>query len=178
MLEQFSILIGGNAGDGIDSAGLILARILNQFGFRIYIYRDYPSLIRGGHTFSIIRVSRKKIAAHSNRIDFLLALQQDCIDLHKDKICEQTVIIYNSDLVKNDSLPLQCKLLPVPLENIIKEEKAAPVTRNACMIGVFCKALGITKNVIEYIFKKNKVPDLDVNIRLAFRGFESVECLK
>jgi len=178
MLEQFSILIGGNAGDGIDSAGLVLARILTQFGFHIYVYRDYPSLIRGGHTFSIIRVSRKKIAAHSNRIDFLLALQQDCIDLHKDKIWEQTGIIYNSDLIKNDSLPLQCKLIPVPLENIIKEEKAMPVIRNACMIGAFCKALGISKNVIEYVFKKSKIPDIEMNILIASLGFESAGVFK
>ena len=61
-MDDFSILIGGKAGFGIDKSGLIIGRIFNQLGYRIYIYRDYPSLIRGGHTFSIIRVSKNKIA--------------------------------------------------------------------------------------------------------------------
>jgi 2-oxoglutarate ferredoxin oxidoreductase subunit alpha len=42
-------LIGGKAGFGIDKAGSILGSILNRLNRRIYIYRDYPSLIRGGH---------------------------------------------------------------------------------------------------------------------------------
>lgn len=59
-MEDFSVLIGGKAGFGIDRSGIVIGRILNKLCYRLYIYRDYPSLIRGGHTFSIIRASKKK----------------------------------------------------------------------------------------------------------------------
>ena len=62
-MKEMSILIGGKAGDGIRQAGHTLARLLNRIGYRIFFYDDYPSLIRGGHNFSIIRASKKKIEA-------------------------------------------------------------------------------------------------------------------
>ena len=57
MSKDFSILIGGEAGQGSRMAGLIIAKIFNQLGYRIYIYEDYGSLIRGGHNFSQIRAA-------------------------------------------------------------------------------------------------------------------------
>ena len=38
-MNEFSILIGGKAGDGIDKAGAIIARIFNRLGFRLYLIR-------------------------------------------------------------------------------------------------------------------------------------------
>ena len=52
-MQDFSILIGGSAGFGVDKSALVLGDLLNQSGYHVYIYHDYPSLIRGGHTFSI-----------------------------------------------------------------------------------------------------------------------------
>ena len=47
-MNDFSVLIGGKAGFGIDKASLVIAGIINRIGYRLYIYRDYPSIIRGG----------------------------------------------------------------------------------------------------------------------------------
>ena len=57
---SFSVLVGGKAGAGIDRSGTILGKLLNRLGYRIFIYRDYPSIIRGGHTFSIIRAEKDR----------------------------------------------------------------------------------------------------------------------
>ena len=59
MSKDFSILIGGEAGQGSRMAGLIIAKFFNQLGYRIYIYEDYQSLIRGGHNFSQIEHRKK-----------------------------------------------------------------------------------------------------------------------
>ncbi|MEK6731997.1 MAG: 2-oxoacid:acceptor oxidoreductase family protein, partial [Candidatus Omnitrophota bacterium] len=96
-MDNLSILIAGRAGDGIDKSSLIIGRILGQLGYNIYIYRDYPSIIRGGHTFSIIRCSVDKIAAHSDKVDVLIALNQDSIDFHKSRLTGgKSLIIYDS----------------------------------------------------------------------------------
>ncbi|MEM2602426.1 MAG: 2-oxoacid:acceptor oxidoreductase family protein, partial [Candidatus Bathyarchaeia archaeon] len=50
-MGEFSILIGGQAGDGIKQAGNAIARVFNRLGYWIFVYEDYPSLIRGGHNF-------------------------------------------------------------------------------------------------------------------------------
>jgi 2-oxoglutarate ferredoxin oxidoreductase subunit alpha len=174
-MDDFSILIGGKAGDGIDKAGLIIARILNQLGYRLYIYRDYPSIIRGGHTFSIIRASKNKIAAHLNKVDFLLALNQDSVDFHKDKFKETTFVIYDSDLVKSESLPAGRQALGLPLGKIIKEEDAPAVMRNSCIIGGFCKAIGLKWDILERVFKKNIHKEIDLNLKVALRAYNQAK---
>ncbi|MEK6714937.1 MAG: 2-oxoacid:acceptor oxidoreductase subunit alpha [Candidatus Omnitrophota bacterium] len=166
-MDEFSILIGGKAGDGINQAGLLIARIFGQLGWHAYIYYDYPSLIRGGHNFSIIRLSKKRISAHTNKINFLLALNQDTVDLHKNKLAQEALVIYNSDLSKAEGIG-------VALEKIVKEENALAIMRNSCAIGSLCKAVNLSWEVLEKVFRKNISKEIDLNLRLARRGYEAV----
>jgi 2-oxoglutarate ferredoxin oxidoreductase subunit alpha len=52
-MSEYSVLIGGQAGDGIRQAGTLIAHLFSFLGYRIYFWDDCPSLIRGGHNFSI-----------------------------------------------------------------------------------------------------------------------------
>lgn len=169
-MDNFSLLIGGKAGFGIDTSGLIIAQILNQLGLRLYVYRDYPSIIRGGHTFAIIRASGEKIASHQKTIDFLLALNQDTVDFHQDKLKEKNTVIYDSDTVKSQGLG-------VPLGAIIKEENAPEIMRNTAMIGAFVKAVGINWEVLERSFRKHIPREIDLNLKVARRGFDAAKQL-
>ena len=168
-MENLSIIIAGKAGDGIDKSSLIIGEILAQLGYRIYIYRDYPSIIRGGHTFSIIRCSRDKIAAHEDMIDVLLALNQDSVDLHKSRLSGKSLVIYDSSTVKSDSGT------GIPIGEIIKEAKALDLMRNSCIIGAMCRSLGVEKNILEKIFRENITKELDLNLKVAFLGFDRTE---
>lgn len=167
-MDNFSVLVGGKAGEGINQAGLIIARLISQLGYHLYIYYDYPSLIRGGHNFSIIRASKERIATHRERIDFLLALNQDTVDFHKDRLKDNSIIIYNSDLVKSEGIGL-------PLTKIIKDEKAPEIMRNSCMIGGFCKAAGIDWNILERVFKKSIPKETEPNLKVAHRGYDEAK---
>ncbi|OGB90697.1 pyruvate ferredoxin oxidoreductase [candidate division WOR-1 bacterium RIFCSPHIGHO2_01_FULL_53_15] len=165
-MSEFSVLIGGQAGYGIDKAGVVLARLFGRLGYRVYIYRDYPSLIRGGHTFSIIRASKVRINAHRNNVDFLLALNQDTVDLHKNKLNKNGVVIFDSAAVKTDGLGL-------PIGGIVKEEGAAEITRNTCLLGAFAKAAGIGWAALEQVLRQNMPKELEINLKVARRGFEA-----
>lgn len=166
-MDEFSILIGGKAGDGINQAGLLIARVFGQLGWYAYIYYDYPSLIRGGHNFSIIRLSKKRNSAHTNKINFLLALNQDAVDLHGNKLADGAMVIYNSDLSKSEGIG-------VALEKIVKEENAPAIMRNSCIIGALCKAVDLSWEVLEKVFRQNISKEIDLNLRLARRGYEAV----
>jgi 2-oxoglutarate ferredoxin oxidoreductase subunit alpha len=167
-MSGFSILIGGKAGYGIDKSSLVIGRLINQLGYRLYIYRDYPSLIRGGHTFSIIRASDKKVAAHFNKVDYLLALNQDTVNFHKNRLKDDSLIIYDSDLVKSEGLGLS-------LSKIIKEEHAPDIMRNSGIIGALCRAIGMQWKVLEDVFSHNFSNDLEINLRIARRGYNEAK---
>ena len=112
-MEDFSTLIGGIAGDGINEAGLTVARLFNRLGYRIYMYYDYPSLIRGGHNFSLVRASRQKIGSHRDQIDVLIALNQETVEKHMDRLKESSFVIYDADKVKVDGVKQKSCGIPV-----------------------------------------------------------------
>lgn len=177
-MKDFSVLIGGKAGFGIDKATLILGHLLNQCGYRIYIYRDYPSLIRGGHTFSIIRAAQTRIATHRDKIDLLLALNRETIDLHQTRLNDGALVIYDSDAVKELVLSGQIRTLGLPIGKIIKEENAHEVMRNTCMIGAFAKAIGIPMETLAKAVTENFPKETELNVKIAERGFATVETVK
>lgn len=170
-MDNFSVLIGGKAGFGIDKSGAIIGRLFNQLGYRIYIYRDYPSVIRGGHTFSIIRASKTRIATHQNKIDFLLALNQETLDLHRAKLNKDCLFIYDSEAVKIN--PVATCGIGIPLGQILKEENASEIMRNTCIIGAFCKAAGIKWEVLDSVLRKEITKEIDLNLKVACRGFDA-----
>ena len=58
------VRIAGANGDGIESSGDLLMRVLNRSGTYVFGYRGYQSVIRGGHVWYQVRVSDKKIFSH------------------------------------------------------------------------------------------------------------------
>lgn len=167
-MNDFSILIGGKAGDGINQSAPLIGHIFNRLGYRVYIYFDYPSLIRGGHNFSIIRLSKKKISTHLDKMDFILALNQDCIDLHRERIKKTTRIIYDSDSVNSAGLAIS-------LGSIVKEEGGEPIMRNSCIIGALCKLCGIKWEILKEVFTRDIPKEMDLNLKIADRGYKQFE---
>ncbi|MGA2774985.1 MAG: 2-oxoacid:acceptor oxidoreductase subunit alpha [Candidatus Omnitrophota bacterium] len=167
-MKEYSILIGGKAGFGIDKAGSIIAGILNKSGYRIYVYREYPSLIRGGHTFSIVRASNQEVTAHRDNVDFILALNQDSVNFHQARIKDKSRIIYDSDSVKSVGTG-------IPLGKIIQEERAPEIMRNSCIIGSFCRAAGIEWDILTETFSKNISKELELNLKVARRGYNAAQ---
>ncbi len=172
-MEDFSTLIGGVAGDGINEAGLTVARLFNRLGYRIYMYYDYPSLIRGGHNYSLVRASKEKIGTHKDQIDVLIALNQETLEKHKSRLLESSFVIYDADKVKVDGV--RQKSSSIPVTQILKETEALPVMKNSCILGGFCKVVGIDWPVLEEVLKKHIPKKLEQNIEVARRGYDQAE---
>lgn len=167
-MKELSLLIGGEAGDGINQAGALLAKLLSRLGYFVYVDFDYPSLIRGGHNFATIRASRGKITSCRNRIDYIIALNQETIILHRGKLKEASKIIYDADKVKSEGTGLA-------LAQMLKEENAKPIMRNSCLVGAFAKSVGIARETLETIIRNDIAKDTEVNIRLALKGYEQAQ---
>ncbi len=54
-LNGMSILIGGDAGQGVESSGAGFTQALARDGLHVFATQDYRSQIRGGHNFCTIR---------------------------------------------------------------------------------------------------------------------------
>lgn len=167
MAVDVSVLIGGKAGDGINSAGIVLAQLLNHHGYHTFMYYDYPSLIRGGHNFALIRGSDRPAGIHRNRADFLLALNQDTLTRHRDKISDNTVIIFNSDTVKREGAGIS-------VAEALKTENAPAIMGNSAIIGAFAGIAGIPWAVVETVFTRHVPKGSGQNLRIARYGYDTV----
>ena len=170
-MDDFSTLIGGIAGDGINEAGVTVARLFNRLGYRIFMYYDYPSLIRGGHNFALVRASGSNIAVQRDRIDVLIALNQETLETHKARLKESSFVIYDADKVKLDGT--KQKGCGLPITSILKEEEAPAVMKNTCILAGFCRVVGMEWAVFEDILKKHIPKKLEQNLRVAKRGYDS-----
>jgi 2-oxoglutarate/2-oxoacid ferredoxin oxidoreductase subunit alpha len=169
-MDNFSTLVGGIAGDGINEAGLTVSRLFSRLGYHIYMYYDYPSLIRGGHNFSIVRASREKVAAHMDRIDVLIALNQETVERHTGRLEDSSFVIYDADKVKLDGITQ--KSCGLPITSILKKATAPAVMKNTCILGGYCKVVGIDWSVLEDVLKKHMPKKLELNLLVARQGYD------
>lgn len=162
------ILIGGQAGQGSAVTSHFIGKIFCNFGYYVFNYRDYPSLIRGGHNFNVLRISDKPVYSHKNNYDIIIALDQKTIDLHQKNLNKDGFILGSKNLKSK-------KLKPVDFEIIIKKIGQQKFLENNALIGVLFKYFGVDKVFLfgqtEKIFKKKAVL---IN-KLIKEGFELAE---
>lgn len=164
-MKEVSVLVGGKAGDGINSAGAMVARLLSHTGYRIYLYFDYPSLIRGGHNYAVVRGAEAATGTCSTKVDFILALDQASLDLHAGAGKPDTAVIFNRDLVKADGQG-------IPVREILSAEQAPAIMGNSAIIGGFAKAAGIGWETLEAVFSAHIPKGTGQNLRVARRAYD------
>jgi 2-oxoglutarate ferredoxin oxidoreductase subunit alpha len=165
MLKDYSILIGGRAGDGIRQTGVSIANLLNELGYWIFVYSDYPSVIRGGHNFSIIRGASEKIIAHEDEIDILIALDQNTITQHLKRLKNDSLIIFDSGVVKAEGLGFD-------LTAMARELKLPPIARNTGMLGVLGAVIGVDFSIIEKVIRNSFNKKVEENIIIASKAYD------
>ena len=74
--DDVSIVLCGEAGQGIQTVEFLLTRILKLAGCNVFATKEYMSRIRGGANSTEIRVSDKRVCALVDRIDILIALNK------------------------------------------------------------------------------------------------------
>ncbi|MDD1659000.1 MAG: 2-oxoacid:acceptor oxidoreductase family protein, partial [Methanomicrobiales archaeon] len=166
---EVSVLIGGKAGEGISSAGQIIAHLLGQLGYHVHMYFDYPSLIKGGHNFAIIRGAQEKIGAVRSRVDLILALDQETLRVHEPRLNDHGVVVYNSDTARYPPG------IGIPIKSILAAEQAPAVMGNSAILGAFARATGIEWPRAEKVLSKSFRKKTDRNLRIARTAYDASE---
>jgi len=159
-ISEYSVLIGGQAGDGIRQAGSLVAHLFSRLGYRIYFWDDYPSVIRGGHNFSIVRASSRRIGAHTSTVDLIVALSQATVEKHQWRLKGGGLVIYDSDSVKAEGLGL-------PLAGIVKEAGGKPIMRNIAALGAVGRVLGLSLPDVRSLIEAEVAKQTELNLKVA-----------
>ncbi|HWG92071.1 MAG TPA: 2-oxoacid:acceptor oxidoreductase subunit alpha [Candidatus Thermoplasmatota archaeon] len=129
--------IGGQQGEGIDTTGDIFARAMVRYGLHIYTTRNFSSRIRGGLTWSDVRVSENPVRAAADSVNYLVALGQEVIDGSLHHLCDGAVILYDSDAFEpklDEEDKKRFLFYGVPMTKIA-EEKGSKIMKNMVALG-------------------------------------------
>jgi 2-oxoglutarate/2-oxoacid ferredoxin oxidoreductase subunit alpha len=167
---MYNILVGGAAGQGIDTTVTILEKLLKKSGYFVFSTRDVMSRVRGGHNFSLIRFGTTEIMSHSDKLDGIIALNDETVLLHKDKLKDEGFILCDSNLQSNDN-----HMIKLDMDKKAKELGNIRVA-GSIAIGAVLKLFGESLEFVHEVFKETvKDTYLDINIKAISLGFESVE---
>ncbi|MCX7913162.1 MAG: 2-oxoacid:acceptor oxidoreductase subunit alpha [Thermodesulfovibrionales bacterium] len=171
---DYTLKIGGEAGQGIQTIGDTLAKVFSRYGFHLFSHQDYESRIRGGHNYYQIRISDRPIGASKRTIDILIAMDKESIYLYEKDLSEIGQIVYDSSVVKEkyDSP----HFLNLPFMNFSMEISKSKIMANSVVMGGVLGMLGmeldILNDLIEDTFKTKGSDVIALNKKAVHKGYE------
>lgn len=165
--DVFTFLIGGKAGQGTKKAGIVAANLFTSLKREVFQMNDYPSLIRGGHNFSVVSTSTKKIFSHYMKTDLLVALDQRSYDIHKNHVKENGLLVYNTDKIKGEGIG-------IPISSEAKKYDNSDLLEGIAGIAVLTAAVGVDKKTLEDIVRVEYQRNYEDNIRFAIAIYDTV----
>lgn len=167
--------IGGPAGYGIMTTGLLMSKLATHIGMKIFDYAEYPSLVQGGHNTYEVVIDPSKAIARIEKVDVLACLTPDTAELHKDRLTKSSIVLHEETDKLTD---IPGKHVAVPVANIIADLKASKIMGNMVMLGASAAVLGSSKEALEATitrqFAKKGDEVINLNISCAQAGYDYV----
>jgi len=143
--EDVSIVLCGEAGQGIQTVEAILVQAVKLGGYNVFSSKEYMSRVRGGENSTQIRVSSKRINAYVDRIDILVAISKGAIDHLKERISENTIIIGDEETLKD---VVRSEVIKIPFLKIAKSIGGL-IYANIIAAGALSRMLNIDKEIFD-----------------------------
>ncbi len=168
------VIVGGAAGQGMDTLAGTLGKLLAHFGFGVLSARDYMSRIRGGHNFSILRAADTTPWAFENRCDLLVCLDETTYLEHIPKLTEDGVFIFDPE---SFAPPGDRRGVEVPMKDLATEAggriMANTVALGACLAVLDLPTTRAEEMLLEAFAHKEGVGEQNIGALRA--GYDAVD---
>jgi 2-oxoglutarate ferredoxin oxidoreductase subunit alpha len=151
-----TIVFSGVAGEGIKSAGKIIAAALLKENNNVFLYDEYPSLIRGGQNCVNITYSPYAVYSQAQEIDILVCLNRQAFDQHKSELKLNSIIIYDPvqvEITREDLEEYSFESVEMPVQKILAEKKLPKIVGNVIFIASTLSLAGVPKKKIRKLIK-------------------------
>ncbi|HTT46108.1 MAG TPA: 2-oxoacid:acceptor oxidoreductase subunit alpha [Thermoplasmata archaeon] len=164
-LNDVSVMIGGQGGDGTLTVSDLLGRYFRKRGLYVYTSRNVLSRIRGGHADASVRGSRDPLAAVKSHVDVLVAFDNEAVEMGKAELAPHGFIIYDSTTF-HIADPHSAGF---PFATMVGGPLGQPIFKNTAAYGALSVLFGFdpveTRAVIEERFKRRGGEALDKNLK-------------
>jgi 2-oxoglutarate ferredoxin oxidoreductase subunit alpha len=179
---DYTIKIGGEAGQGVDTVSGIVAKLLAMAGYSVFVHQDYESRVRGGHNFFQIRFADKPISASRDVIDILVAFDRQSIALHAHELSPQGMVIYDGAALKEKHEGEQ--FLDVPFTDLAVTQGGNKIMANVVAVGALMGMLAMDTGILFDVIRESlqqkgeEVVTSNVNAARAGYDFAGRECVR
>jgi len=169
---DISVRIGGEAGQGIQTVGDLLANVCWKTGLFVTVVNDFESRIRGGNSFVDIRISNRPTSAPSDKVHILATLNKNTLAVARQHISPGGIIMTDAETTEDKGV------LAIPFTKLAVSAGGKLMT-NTVVAGAILGLLGAPSELLEELlqrkFKRKSQEVLDSNIAAATAGFKAVE---
>ncbi len=166
------------------STGEIITKAFNRLGFYVVADREYPSLIKGGHSCFMINISATPIHALSTKVDIMMCMDKPSMEVYSGGLKDGGVLIHGYERplgVKEMIMELEArgvKVIHQMAREIAEECGGNVLMSNMVLIGMFWKTLGLDYGVVaEEVTEKfkNKPKLLEIDLKCLVEGYAKEE---
>jgi 2-oxoglutarate ferredoxin oxidoreductase subunit alpha len=176
MTVDISVLIGGEAGQGIQTVGLLMARTCHMAGLYVMAINDFESRIRGGHSFIQLRISDRPVHGPARKPHMMVALDERTYGLHQPELTEGGLALIPKDHADTMAQHHRCKM--VDFEGLAKKAGSS-ILANTVAAGTCLALLGapfdLFENVLKLTFNQVEEKRLAQNVQAAQYGYAAAE---
>ncbi len=152
METRLNVMVGGEAGQGVQSVGTTLAKTMAHGGLHIFADQDYENRVRGGHNFFRVRVSDSELLALSKGLDILVALNGETADLHRDELKRGGVIIFDREQTGAEARGEG--YFNVPLRKLAEDTVKNRLMTNTVAVGAAIGLCGYDFDILAAVLRK------------------------
>ncbi len=184
-MHRITIKIAGQSGQGVNVLGEILTKAFKRAGLYTFGYREYPSLIKGGHASYQIEIASSPIYSASKNINILLVLNKQSTRWYESEfIKERSSVIFhdiqNPRINHIEAAALKktaTDMIYVPASDLSKEVGGNDLTSNIVTLGTIWRVLGLDKKVLFDVIRAkfaSKPKIVEIDVACAEKGFDYV----
>ncbi len=175
-MSDLIIRIGGEGGEGIISAGDMIAQAATRSGLNVLTFKTFPAEIRGGYAMYQVRFSKDHIMSEGSGSNIFCAFNKEALDKNRADLKPGTVLIYDypdgdiEEEVKIDGV--HC--YPLPMSRIAKKDLEMYRAKNMVALGalsyMFDIALEELKDLLREKFGKKGEQVVATNLKAVDAG--------
>lgn len=176
--------VAGLAGEGIDVTGILFGKLCIRHGLSVFAYREYPSLIRGGHNTHQVHADRDSVTCQFQEVELLIAFNEEGISKHLDELTERSVVIAEAardfDIEKYRGLT-KATIYDVTLTKLSRQATGHFLSQNVVSLAISCWYFGFDVDVLRALvtetFQSKGELIISKNLRAIELGYESAKAL-
>lgn len=166
---DYNLLIGGAAGQGMETLTTLLEHMLKRHGFSVHTTHDYMSRVRGGHNFMRIRFGDTPLFAHRMALDGIIALNAETVSLHEQELAPNGFVLADVSVLKD-------KPLSLPLKEYASEA-GNPKAAGTVALGAILRLFGLPLDGMDDVIRRqfSKPETAQVNEKALRMGYDAVK---